>query len=320
MRDAVHDLTAAGPTAAQARGDAFQWFEVVDPESGSSIEPEYIDRTREFPADLVVPYGDRRYMSLSVKPDEVMLWQDGWGLLSLWKRNDAEWRRIAWRFDERGTARFAALTEKSIGRRLAVLLDNRVVSVPYVREKITSGGAEVILRPAVESAFAELLHALPEGDPNPPPAPAFGPVYELVLAVSAGPQDLLDLDTGDVMRLQPDDYGGGGQMGEWAWVGENHLDLGGTTNQAVHGLIGWDLVAMPFLAVFWDSLPAASLIDMQKHFLGSCKPGSVSFLTAKGELPETFVFRTREGGFGLLQILAFSKDPEGVRIRYKPAP
>jgi hypothetical protein len=78
-------LTAAGPTAAQARGGAFQWFEVVDPEFRSWIAPEDIDRTRELPVDLVlaVPYGDRRYLALSTKPDEVMLWQDDWGLLSL---------------------------------------------------------------------------------------------------------------------------------------------------------------------------------------------------------------------------------------------
>jgi hypothetical protein len=46
-------------------------------------------------------------------------------------------------------------------------------------------------------------------------------------------------------------------------------------------------------------------------------PGSPVFLTAKGELPETWLFRTREGGVGLLQITGFTENPRGLRIRYK---
>jgi hypothetical protein len=318
IKECLRDLAAAGPGAARARGDAYQWFETLSPESATEATPELVDHSNGQLGYWVARYDGKPYMLLSTKPDETMLWQDGWGLLSLWQRGTPEGRRIAWRFDERGAARFAGLTERSINAPLAILFDGRVVTAPRVREKISGGQAEIILRPTAEQAFAELLQSLPETDPNAPPEPAFGPVLDLVL--TAGPQDLLDLDTGKVTRLDASAVPGMGQPGSSPGSPENHLDLGGITDPAVHGLIGWDLIAMPVAASLWDSLPASALRGMQKDFLGACKPGSVSFLTAKGELPETFIVLTREGGLALLQILAFTEDPEGVRIRYKLAP
>ena len=40
----------------------------------------------------------------------------------------------------------------------------------------------------------------------------------------------------------------------------------------------------------------------------------------EGKLPATYVFQTREGGSGLLQITGFAHKPPGVTIRYKLAP
>jgi len=46
-------------------------------------------------------------------------------------------------FTEEGAKKFAALTEKLIGQRLAILIDGQVVSVPVVREKITGGTGQI---------------------------------------------------------------------------------------------------------------------------------------------------------------------------------
>lgn len=35
--------------------------------------------------------------------------------------------------------------------------------------------------------------------------------------------------------------------------------------------------------------------------------------------PPTFLFRTREGAMGLLQVTGFNRDPAGIRLRYKLA-
>jgi hypothetical protein len=43
----------------------------------------------------------------------------------------------------------------------------------------------------------------------------------------------------------------------------------------------------------------------------------VPALQTWGKLPSTWVFRTREGGMGLMQITGFTENPHGVKIRYK---
>jgi hypothetical protein len=71
----------------------------------------------------------------------------------------------------------------------------------------------------------------------------------------------------------------------------------------------------------WDSATPAQLTTKlhQATFLPhSLKPWK------NGELPSTFAFRTREGGTGILQLLALAPDRPEVTLRYKllerPAP
>jgi hypothetical protein len=49
----------------------------------------------------------------------------------------------------------------------------------------------------------------------------------------------------------------------------------------------------------------------------AARPGTPVALSAQGKLPATYVFRTREGGRGLLQITGFADRPPGLKVRYK---
>jgi len=46
-------------------------------------------------------------------------------------------------FSKEGGEKFASLTEKNLGKPLAILLDDQLVSAPIVREKITGGSAQI---------------------------------------------------------------------------------------------------------------------------------------------------------------------------------
>ncbi|MEC8255263.1 MAG: protein translocase subunit SecD, partial [SAR324 cluster bacterium] len=46
-------------------------------------------------------------------------------------------------FDSIGADRFAKLTEKNQGKRLAIVLDDKVQSAPVIREKISGGEASI---------------------------------------------------------------------------------------------------------------------------------------------------------------------------------
>jgi len=78
-------------------------------------------------------------------------------------------------------------------------------------------------------------------------------------------------------------------------------------------IICFDMVVLAADHV-WEGDPNAIAERVQ-----GCKAGSHVYMSAEGELPKSFLFRTREGGMGVLQILELSdtEEPRGVRVRYK---
>lgn len=46
-------------------------------------------------------------------------------------------------FTKEGSDKFAAITEKSVGKPLAIILDDQIISAPTVQEKITGGSAQI---------------------------------------------------------------------------------------------------------------------------------------------------------------------------------
>ena len=68
---------------------------------------------------------------------------------------------VSIRFDSTGSRRFADLTSKHTGQRFAIVLDNKVISAPVIREAIPSGNAQISGNFTFESAndLAILLRA-----------------------------------------------------------------------------------------------------------------------------------------------------------------
>ncbi len=59
---------------------------------------------------------------------------------------------ISLTFNSEGAKKFARITEKNVGERLAIVLDEKVQSAPTIREKIPSGKAQITGRFSVEEA------------------------------------------------------------------------------------------------------------------------------------------------------------------------
>ena len=67
----------------------------------------------------------------------------------------------SFRFNGRGTRRFAHVTEENVGRSFAIVLDDKVISAPVIREPITGGSGQISGNFTLEEAnsVAMLLRA-----------------------------------------------------------------------------------------------------------------------------------------------------------------
>jgi SecD-like export protein/PEGA domain-containing protein len=143
---------------------------------------------------------------------------------------------------------------------------------------------------------------------------AFGPVIERVVNdddPSLG-NFLIDLDTGKLISPPLKGMQKAG-MGLVEWAAENGIDAVGETKSSVRGLMGIDMIAVPIPSGRWQDLSPQDVAEAVA--LG--KPGRPIPISGKGDLPATYIFSTREGGMGSLQIVGFASEPRGVKIRYK---
>ena len=140
---------------------------------------------------------------------------------------------------------------------------------------------------------------------------SFGQVIERVVN-HTGSNCFIDLDTGEV-RTPPKEVFAQGSQAAMRWTEQHGIDAGGFVADPGRGLIGFDMVAVPVSDKSWSGIQVYSLQEM----VASSKPGNPVYLSAGPTLPTTFLFATREGGMGVLQITGFTDNPPGVKIRYK---
>ncbi len=68
---------------------------------------------------------------------------------------------VSFRFDSQGAARFGQTTQQNVGKLFAIILDNKVISAPQIREPILGGSGQISGNFTVQSAndLAVLLRA-----------------------------------------------------------------------------------------------------------------------------------------------------------------
>ncbi|MEN6625137.1 MAG: M56 family metallopeptidase [Candidatus Sumerlaeia bacterium] len=221
---------------------------------------------------------------------------------------------ISLKLTAEGQKRFAELTGKNIGRQMAIVVNGRIVSAPIVNEAITGGGVQISGGFSRKQA-EEIVAAMKQSNPALASGPAgtgFGPVHERVLN-HTGENCLIDFDKDRLLSTPRFD---GDTKAAFDWIAANGVDAG--CGDESTGLIGMELIVQPMPNSFWETASAESLSKSPVFEFG--KPGDPVYLSARGELPVTYAFKTREGGVGIVQILEYvGPRPSGVKIRYKMA-
>lgn len=176
--------------------------------------------------------------------------------------------------------------------------------------------AAILLASIYDRVLAGDSAAKPVATSQPIP---LGKVVELT--VNDDSKDLgdccIDFETGQLFSI-PKQY----QTGQATpppvikeWIVPNGIDAIGETKAALKGLFGFHMVAIPIHGPA-DKLPEVSAANLSSQFVDTV-PGLPVLISGRGELPATYLFQTREGSRGVLQIIGFSEAARGVRIRYK---
>jgi multidrug efflux pump subunit AcrA (membrane-fusion protein)/predicted Ser/Thr protein kinase len=134
------------------------------------------------------------------------------------------------------------------------------------------------------------------GDDNPGQGPSF-----------------LDFDVGNLFSPPPALQPSKDPKALEKWMVQEGVDALGETAPDIRGLVGFDMIVIPVLNVDWDTLKPSAVAEQLQHG----KLGTPAVMSGKGELPATYLLETREGGQGIMQILGFTDQPRGIRIRYK---
>lgn len=155
-------------------------------------------------------------------------------------------------------------------------------------------------------------------------AARFGPAVErTVYGYQSGKDWLLNLETGETYsppgldwNQNPDDV--------WKWAHEHGVHVTGLNVESQGGLYGFEMKAAVIRdeSARFESIDAATLENALSN-------SSVPVSTHNGGPPlyqlwgkdwmNLFTFRTDDGILGVLQIIGFTENPRGVKIRYKLA-
>ncbi len=141
----------------------------------------------------------------------------------------------------------------------------------------------------------------------------FGPVVETVLNSTKRPvAEMLDLDTG--LWATNAEFGRNDRETH-AWVRSNRVDILGVLEKDQIGVLCMDMAVVPGASNGWDTIKASEVVT--NFHLNQQEPKPVTAVASATDKSDTFLFLTREGSYGVLQILGQSDTPHGVKIRYK---
>jgi hypothetical protein len=216
---------------------------------------------------------------------------------------------------EAGDQNLDHIAAHNANRQLAIIFRGTLLAAPTLRASSPyPEGRFVIDGLFTKAELHKIIDALNRA-PTPSSSRVFGSASNAVLPYLAkGGTNcvLLDLDTrrwatNTVYRPEASEW--------WDWMCGEGMDMLALGKMVPQIIVCFDLGLVPVENPEWDTLTAADVLN--------CWPLMTTGARHQEQLrhdpntTNTYLFRTREGGRGILQILGNSADPPGVGIRYK---
>ena len=177
-----------------------------------------------------------------------------------------------------------------------------------------SGAAAIVLAGAGALAVSQASSSNAKSKAPAQPKYVFGDVIERVVNDDGLRKDeCIDFDTGK-LHTAPERAFSSREEGR-AWFRSTGADAHGETEEGETGLWSVEMALLPLDSDQWDSGDPEELRDMIAE-----GRGALDLMSGDGDLPQTYLFRTRERSFGVCQIIKVDRDAEQhgkIAIRYK---
>ncbi len=267
-------------------------------------------------------YNGKKYVLVCNTKSTAIIADGSWGLDKVYRHQDYQGKTaVMFEFDESGAKSFYQLTKTYRSNILAIIINGEIYSAPRIMSAVRGQG--MVSGNFTQQEAEELAVKLQKGMPAVVPKhdgqqSGFDPTIEITVndAPSVGKDCLIDFDTGKLFSL-PENWREVMEKNDGEWVIKNGIDASAATRSNIKGFICEDMIftIAPGGSSYWDNVKADSLVTSDLWEMG--KPGRPAYMTAQGQLPATYIFKTREGRIGILQITGFNDEPRGVNIRYK---
>ena len=299
----------AQPSASGVPPFSYQWYFPAGPQTNASslLQFRLVTTNTNSPAEVLPqPQVDGRTNEWRVSR-EILMDDSAVARAGIQFGPDGR-RTIGLQLTGEATERFASITASNINRQLAIVANGKVLSAPIVRTAI-SGGEMQISGAMTFSETHKLVAALNHTSAD----REFSTVVERTLpraSQTPGEAICLDLDSGHFFTntsFRAD------QPSTRDWLRDTGVELLAMGTAIVNA---FDLVLTSAPPDAWDSMMPQD-VAWNWTLLRESPKADLSLGTLTPQETNTFLFRTRENGIGLAQILRVTAPSPEVMIRYK---
>jgi hypothetical protein len=212
---------------------------------------------------------------------------------------------------EEGSRQFEALTSANLHHRIAVVFQGRLLFAPTIAASIRTRTLDIPVNwnmKKLERTMNDLNRM------NHPAADLrFGPEQESILPPLNGNHTFLNLRANRLLSTFISDF----ELRAFHdWQRANGADLGAAVEEKVPVLLAYDMATVPAVVSGLDNASPSVIWNNWNLMVNEPKPRTV-LVKPSTNGPDTYYFRTRDDAWGVLQIIGFTENPRGVKLRYK---
>ena len=212
---------------------------------------------------------------------------------------------------EEGSRQFEVLTAANLQHRLAMIFQGRVLFAPVVQAAILSRTLDIPVNWNMKD-LERTVNGLNQMN-NSVVNLRFGPEQEIVLPPLVGNWTFLNLRDN---RLMTNSHPDTELRAFHDWQRDSGADVAAAVEEKYPVLVAYGMATVPAIANGLDNASPADIWYNWNLMVNEPKERT-TLVKPPANGPDTYYFRTRDDTWGVLQIVGFTDNPRGVKIRYK---